>query len=264
MKQFLPFAFILFFAASGFSQTCTPDPTFADSTAGVYPLPYDEATNPQGGITDSACINEPYEFVFTAVVNDSITVQIGSFPLDSLVLTSVDGLPTGIEYACDPPTCSFPKNSLGCVTLFGTPTNEANLGDNELTIEATVYSFGIPFNLSFPDPTFFPGSYSLFVFDSGESDCIVGTQEVLADVGAIRNLPNPFTGVTNIEVDLLQSGEFTFFITDMFGKRVHQEEMFLDAGLNGFAVDANGWAPGIYLYTLQNEKGAVTQKMVVQ
>ncbi len=264
MKQFLPFAFILFFAVNGFSQMCTPDPSFADSMAGVYPLPYDADTNPMGGITDSACINEPYEFIFTAVVSDSIVVPLGAFPLDSLVLTSVDGLPDGVEWACDPPTCSFPKNSLGCVTLFGTANNEANLGDNELVIEATVYSFGIPFDLSFPDPTFFPGSYSLYVFDSGESDCITSTTEVLTEVGSIRNLPNPFTGVTNIEVDLMEAGEFTFMVTDMYGKQIHQEELFLDAGLNGFAVDAAGWAPGIYLYTLQNERGAITQKMIVQ
>ena len=141
MKQLLPFAFILFFAVNGFSQTCTPDPSFADSTAGVYPLPYDEATNPMGGISDSACINEPYEFVFTAVVSESITVPGGTdVPLDSLILTDVSGLPDGIEWACDPPNCVFEQNSLGCVVLFGTPNNEASIGDNELVIEATVFT----------------------------------------------------------------------------------------------------------------------------
>lgn len=44
------------------AQTCTPDPAYADSSAGVYPKPYDLATNPGGGITQCAVIGEYFQF----------------------------------------------------------------------------------------------------------------------------------------------------------------------------------------------------------
>ncbi|MGB5026097.1 MAG: hypothetical protein WBO44_12155, partial [Saprospiraceae bacterium] len=77
MKHFYLIILNFFIVCSVQSQNCLPDSIYRDSSAGVYPKPV-SPTNPNGGITKKACINKPYEFVFTVVVPD--TVLVPAFP----------------------------------------------------------------------------------------------------------------------------------------------------------------------------------------
>ncbi|MFQ5448097.1 MAG: hypothetical protein ACE5FF_14330, partial [Saprospiraceae bacterium] len=105
----LTFLALSFFALAS-AQDCQPDEIYADSSNGVYPLPYDSIISPNGGINECAVIGQPYEFTFTVVVGDTFTFGAFSFPLDSISVTSVQGLPEGLNYACNPATsCSFPS-----------------------------------------------------------------------------------------------------------------------------------------------------------
>lgn len=269
MKQFLLFFAFSICALPAFAQfgLCVPNPIYADSSAGVYPLPYEPTQTPDGGITDSACLNKPYQFVFTAVISDSIDIPgFGSIPLDSLRLESVTGLPDGIEYACNPPTCLFEKDNSGCVVLFGTPTNAGNLGDNQLVITATAYSF-IPIeNLTFPNPAFFPGEYSLYVHEETYPDCFVypvSTQEQIPNLEQVRNIPNPFTGMTTIEVRSKTTEAYQLIVTDMLGRTLHQQTVQIQEGVNQIPFDGTPLAEGIYLYTLRNANGFITNKMMI-
>jgi hypothetical protein len=271
MKQFILFSLLIFIGlGTSFAQinTCTPDETFADSTAGVYPLPYDEATNPLGGITDSACFNKDFQFVLNIVVNDTITVGPISYPLDSITLATegaVMGLPQGFSYACDPPSCSFPKNSVGCAVIYGKAENPADIGPNDLTIEGTFYTLGLPITLTFPNPALAPGSYTLWVLEEDDPDCTVftSTGDLLRSVEEVRNIPNPFAGNTTIEIVANQSEEVQFAVMDLYGKMVYQSEVQLVAGTNQIDFDGSQLPEGIYLYVIANGKGSVAQKMVI-
>ena len=69
-------------------------------------------------------------------------IEIGGNPLalDRVELETsgaVLGLPTGLTYGCNPPSCVFPKDTEGCVNLYGTPTGD--VGDYPLEIVATAY-----------------------------------------------------------------------------------------------------------------------------
>lgn len=269
MKQLLLFLAFVLTALPAFAQfgICEPDQIYADSAAGVYPLPYEPDLTPEGGITDSACLNKPYQFEFTAVINDSVTIPgFGTIPLDSLRLESVSGLPTGMEWSCNPPSCLFPKNTLGCVAVYGTATSTADLGDNELVITVTAYSF-IPIeNLTFPNPAFFPGSYSLYVYPEDNPDCYVypvSTTEVPSNLESVRNIPNPFNGTTTLEVQSKTNEQYDLIVTDMLGQQVHRQRVTLTEGLNQIPFDGGQLAEGIYLYTFQNENGQLTKKMVI-
>lgn len=255
------------FSAQAQFGTCTADPTFIDSLAGVYPLPFDETTNPEGGIPDSACLNKNYQFVFNAVVNDTINVGGIPFVLDSLkfpLTGAVAGLPTGITYACDPPSCVFQQNTVGCVVLYGKATDPADLGQNELLISATLFTGGLPIPLTFPNPTLFPGHYYLYVLEEDSPNCAVysNTTEPQKPFTDLRTVPNPFTDETVIELTANLPGVYQFQVTDMLGRVVHRQTLQLVNGLNQIPFDGASLSNGIYWYTLQNGQARLTAKMV--
>ncbi|MCH8317954.1 MAG: hypothetical protein IIA88_05570, partial [Bacteroidetes bacterium] len=89
------------------AQVCVPDPQFTQP--GIYP---DTVT----GFADG-CAGKPYEQLITNVVPaDTFVDPPGVFVIiDSVVLSSVAGLPPGFTYQCEPASCSWPGGSTGCV-----------------------------------------------------------------------------------------------------------------------------------------------------
>ncbi|MBR9922837.1 MAG: T9SS type A sorting domain-containing protein [Bacteroidetes bacterium] len=273
MKKLLLLICGLMLSAAAIAQIdfCEADESYQDSIAGVYPLPYDEMENPEGGIPDSACLNKAYQFTFTAVVNDTLLLGGTPIVIDSLVLATegaVTGLPSGISYACNPPDCVFDANSIGCVVLYGTPDDAADLGDNELVINAKVYGpfFPLGFDLTFPNPQLFPGNYSLYVHEEDYSNCfeyVSGVVEADLSIHEIRNLPNPFSDQTTIEVTTNEADQYLFEVTNLMGARIHTETVRLEEGINQIQFDGSQLSNGIYLYSFRNEKGMATRKMII-
>jgi hypothetical protein len=245
--------------------TCIPDPSYQDSMAGVYPLPYDALTNPTGGITDSACLNKDYQFVFTAVVGDSLNFGGFIYILDSLKIDSLVGLPEGFDYNCNNPTCTFYQNELGCAVIYGKATNPADIGSHNLTIFAKIFTGGLPISLSFPNPLLAPGNFFLWVLPEDSPNCYVYTSafEVASEFESIRNVPNPFTGITTIEVDSREAGSYQLRVADMLGRVVHTQTVQINQGLNQVAFDGSQLPDGLYLYTFSNGRSQVTQKMQI-
>jgi len=98
---------ISFFNSNLYGQACVPDPQY--TAPGIYP---DTAIGLASG---SQCV--PYSEVITLVVpTDTIICTI-----DSVVLTAVSGLPPGLSYQCEPPFCSMPGGTSGCLLISGTP-----------------------------------------------------------------------------------------------------------------------------------------------
>lgn len=248
------------------AQNCNPDMSYADSTAGVYPEPYEPTINPGGGITECAVIGQPFEFTLTIVVNDTLTYQGLSFPLDSVVVNSVSGLPVGIGYACDPPNCHFLSNTIGCAKLFGTPTSSNAPGGYDLIIAGFAYvngsSFGLPIN--FPDANLAPGKYTIHVNASSNDPCAATATTELSKQLSIQTVPNPVFGPAQIKINSQISGSFQFQVLDLLGQRMEQRSVSIVTGENSIAFDASQLCNGLYLIQLQNEVGQVTQKVMVQ
>ena len=97
------------------AQNCVPG---TQTIPGIYP---DSATGLKCAIVSSL-----YSEVITAVVPIDTTTDFGGNPtafwIDSIVLLSITGLPTGIVYGCAPSSCGFPGGTSGCVKVTGTPT----------------------------------------------------------------------------------------------------------------------------------------------
>jgi hypothetical protein len=271
MKRLLTLFCLSLFVVGAHAQvrTCTPNPAIPDTLFGVFPLPYDPATSPNGGIRDTACLNKPYEFVFTAVVGATIKVGTIAFPLDSVrlpVTGGVGNLPTGLTYNCNPGNCVFKSNTKGCVVIFGTVTDPAKIGDYNLTISAQAFvnSSPQPLSIVFPSPLIAAGTYVLSVRPQNFSNCKVASDEdVLETLISLKNVPNPFTGSTEFIVSSQVSEDVTLTVRDLFGRTLHTMQVPLLEGVNSIHFDGAGLPNGYYIYSLSNERGSVSSKLMI-
>lgn len=244
---------------------CEPDQTFADSSQVVFPLPLDPSTGLGGIEAFPACIGEPFELVFSFRVGDSATISgftVDLFRAEIATTDGITGLPEGINYFCNPPDCIFPDTTLGCIVLRGTPTAANTPGVNKLVISAGVVAdiVGI-FNTTIPGPLF-TGEYNLVLNEAGGCES-VSTNDYLAQNISLANIPNPVVAQTMIEVSSDISGDFQFNVFDVAGKRLHAEQIQLTTGYNSFNYDASELEAGMYIYSVSNGTGAISEKMIV-
>lgn len=272
MKQYLLLILISFFTINISAQHCIPDETYRDSAAGVYPRPYHPVNSPDGGITESACINAGYEFVLTFKIPPFI--QIPPFPvefqIDSIVIEetgAVGGLPVGLTYACNPPDCVFvPEDTLACMVIRGTATNVNSPGVYPLSISTIVYHSAGNLDVDFPN-TIIPGmdgAYDLTLEAEGSPDCfIVGTNDYLSKNISVFNSPNPFGSTTIIEISSKVDESLEFRVFDMLGNLVHIRKVEIFEGTTHVEFDGTRLPNGIYTYTLSNKTNVIAKKMVI-
>jgi len=268
MKKALLTSLVIFgVLISGYAQfgSCEPDQIYMDSALGVYPSPFDPVLNPTGGITDSACLNKDFQFVFTAVVGDTLNFGGNAYVMDSIRINGVSGLPDGFSYNCSNPSCTFLQSELGCAVIFGKATNAADIGQHELFIEATVFTGGLPLTLSFPNPLLVPGHFYLYVLEEDNPNCTEFTSlfEFANEFERVQNMPNPFSTTTTIEVETQKAGDYQLHVTDMFGRVVHIQSVQIIEGLNQIEFDGSQLPDGLYLYTFSNGVSQVTKKMQI-
>ena len=251
--------FALFCALSVAAQPiCVRDSSIIASGELLAPAPYTPA-EPNYNLND-ACIDNPY--------NQSVTINVpttfSNFPIINVSIATtgaISDLPVGITYACDPPSCVFPAGSLGCIVLFGTPTN-ANIApdtfDLGITAMVTTPIGGLP--VEFPG-TLAPESNYFLALKS--SACLVGTYEAGNQFTLLKNSPNPFTNQTLITAESLIRGGFQFEVFDMLGQRVHTQTIPLEVGRNEFTFDAGRLSSGTYIYTLSNATGKIANRLLI-
>jgi Secretion system C-terminal sorting domain len=277
MKKLLLSALLFCLMNTFANAQCVPDAIYKDSTFGVYPKPYEPTINPKGGVNKSACIGKPFKFVFTAKIPDSTVVAtpFGSLPakIDSVILDKKDintivGLPVGMTYACNPPNCVFYPKKSACLYMYGTATNANKAGDYELKIKTVGYVnvAGLPFNaaISFPDKNIAPGTYILKLEPVTSTTCFVsGASDKYENISYISANPNPTNDLTKIAFYMEENDVLDFIVTDITGKRIHQETRKAEHGINTIDFDASNLNAGVYIYSLGNQKGRVTNRLVV-
>lgn len=273
MKQILTLALILF-ASMTINAQCMPDQTYADSTGFVFPPPFSD-DRPDGGIPDTACINQYYEFVLTLKIPETLVfngIQANLEYLEVETTGAVSNLPAGMSYACNPPTCKFtPADEMACIIVSGTATDPADIGVHELSIAAQVKVdiLAIPVSANFPDNTGLiagaDGTYALTVKEEGTcAPLATSTNDLTNQDVLVRNAPNPFSSTTTIEVQSTVSDDFEFSVYDLLGNRIHFDNIRINEGENRFDFDGSQLDNGMYLYTISKGTATFTSKMVIQ
>jgi len=260
---FLAFMSTVLFGAAQ-EPACLPDTTLPDSVL-LFPLPALD-TAPGSGFQREACLGRPYEQVITFTVPDQFPSPVGPIPLDFIALdtvTSIPDLPEGLDYACNPPDCLFEAETSGCLVIFGTPTDSADIGADTISISGIVSAGGTQFELSFPGEGTVPGIYAIDINAEGPACETSSVSNPLAETLELQNRPNPFYGFTQIRVNAQRGGAYRFQVHDLLGRLLHDEQVRLLEGENVLPFDGSRLAPGIYLYSLADGRYRVTRRMVV-
>jgi hypothetical protein len=174
-----------------------------------------------------------------------------------------------MNYACNPPNCVFAAKKTGCITLFGTATSANVAGDFELKIKTIGYldiGLGpITYPLTFPNKDIAPGTYILKLEPNNATTCFVtGANDKYENITYISANPNPTTDLTKIAFYMAENDVLDFIVTDITGKRVHQETRNAEHGINTIDFDVSSLNAGVYIYSLGNQKGRVTNRLVVR
>ncbi len=80
-----------------------------------------------------------------------------------------------------------------------------------------------------------------------------------------QNVPNPFDGLTEVNVYHQNAGDISLEVTNIAGKTVMtMEKTNVQPGVSKFVIDGSQFAAGVYFYTVQQGDQRITKKMVVQ
>ncbi len=267
MKKGLLLLFSLCMIVSMQAQNCLVDESLPDTFLGVSPLPpLDETTY----VPDNfVCIGIPYEYTFTAQVPTELEALGTTIELYSVEITAVNGLPEGLNYVCEPADCIFPGGQPGCLKVEGTAAATVAVGDYPIEIVGTVQNnLGFPLEVTFPDESgLLPPEYSLpyvlRVTDDATQCSGTSTDDLFTQqVSVAQNSPNPFSGITNIKVNA-EAGDYDFQVFNMAGELVHNRSVYI-AGEQNIQFDGSRMEAGVYMYTLSNELGSITKRMVIK
>lgn len=237
MKKLLLIASVAFFGALNLNAQCTPDASLTGS--GIYP---DSATNFVGG-----CVGVPYTQVIQNVVPTDTTVPVFGFPvpatIDSIVLVNVTGLPPGMNFSCNPNSCSFVGGQTGCAVIEGT-CNTAGTYNMVFDLTAYVTLQGLPQSQDFTL------DYYKIVIGACAADLAENENSMF------KLSPNPANN--KVVVDGLK-GQNNIALTNAAGQLIKTFNTYEGASLE---MNLDGLNNGLYFVTVSNERGTEVMKLI--
>jgi hypothetical protein len=226
---------------------CTPDVSCvpAGKTYGICP---DSTTGLKHGV-----VGVPYsETVSLMIPATGADLGQPSATVKDVQITSVDSLAPGLSYTCVPSNCTFPGNSTGCVLISGTPTQ---VWDKRIVVKAMAHVTVGGFPLSYPQE--FKQYRSVVTAATG----IETLAQNKFDVG--QNIPNPFNGKSEIRFSVITNETIDFKVYNMLGAVVYTNNFKAEKGQNIITMEANAFAPGVYIYSVGNATQTITKRMIV-
>ena len=266
----LTFSYIL-----GFAQ-CTPNSLYQDSVYNIWPDTIQNLPHATQGVNYYTQIDlkTPTTLIEAASGDSSITTidtlgnsyYVGTWPVDSMVMVSTIGAPSGITLDCNTPNCTFEGDVVGCANVYGTTNDPA--GIYPITIEVNVYThgsitvFGIPIPVE-TDLYSATGSYETITGYNIVVNSATGLETFHQDDFVLfQNTPNPFAEYTNIQFNAPNSDNVVFEVIDMFGRSVYTEQITATKGLNTYQFSYD-LSAGIYMYNINNGKESISKRMIV-
>jgi len=96
-----------------------------------------------------------------------------------------------------------------------------------------------------------------------EYDPQTGIHLNLIDESGIIVFPNPFQDELYLKLQLLSKSDLVFSVFSLSGIKILSKDIFgLPSGVNTIAINLNDLNPGIYLYSLRNNKQLLSGKLV--
>ena len=279
MKKIILALMIIFANVNAYSQ-CSTNPIYQDSTYNIWPdtnvnlpvavqsISYHAELNIKTPATliEAAAGDSSFTQLDTTILGTSYSFQLADWPVDSMSLVSIDGLPNGLSLSCTYNNCILPGNVLTCASLDGTSSDP--IGVYPITIWVDVYTHGI-LDLGIIQ---YPLSTSLFDA-TGSYESVTGYKIVISNTSSyemfnstkltlLQSVPNPSNGNTIIKFNTPKSENISFNITDMFGKIIYSKEIESISGLNTININED-LSAGIYTYSIKNDEKMLSKRMVI-
>jgi hypothetical protein len=260
MKKLLSFLMIgtcaVLTAQNANAQACTPNPIYADSSAGIYP---DSATFRSWSWVGQ--VGEAYDRQITVKIPSDTTVNFPGVGIVTLTVNyfkvdSVVGQPSGFSYVCSgsQDSCYFVGNSTGCIQISGNPTV---VGEYPLSVYVTANVTHALLG-TFNAPQSVITSYIIDVDNSASVETLNANK---FEVG--QNIPNPASGSTTINFTSPVASTVDFKVYNMLGMVVKNNKIDAVSGLNKINFNTNELSQGVYVYAITNGNSTITKRMVV-
>ena len=235
MKKAILFCLLSALYLGSSAQNCDPDTTITDP--GIYPESLDTAT-----------VGVSFEHVLQILSLKDTMVLFGqsmvSATIDSIRIDSIKGLPASMSYACEPSTCVFTWEDVGCAVVSGTAT-EGEEGEHPLEIYVSYFAR--------------VGSITIPVQDTIEDYSLVieaATTGILDLESGVFIGPNPsISGVFNYRTQVPVLGIRVFTTT---GKLVYEESTPSSTG----SIDLSALPKGVYVLVMESEQGRQLYKLI--
>ena len=258
------------------SAQCSPNSLYQDSTYNIWPDTIQNLPHVTQGLNYYTQIDlkTPTTLIEASSGDSSITTidtlgtahYVGHWPVDSMIMVSTIGLPSGITLDCNTPNCMYPGDIVGCANVYGTTNDPA--GVYPIIIEVNVYTHGSITVFGFPvavetDLYSATGAYETIEGYNIVVNSVTGLETFHQDDFVLfQNAPNPFTEFTNIQFNAPKSDNVAFEVIDMFGRSVYAEKITATKGVNTYQF-SHDLSAGIYMYTIDNGKESISKRMIV-
>ena len=266
---------LIFSYTLGFAQ-CIPNSLYQDSVYNIWPDTIQNLPHATQGVNYYTQIDlkTPTTLIEAASGDSSLTTidtlgnsyYIGTWPVDSMVMVSTIGAPSGIILDCNTPNCAYEGDVVGCANVYGTTNDPA--GVYPITIAINVYTHGsiTVFGIPIPVETDLYSALGDYEYIEGYKIVVNSVTGLEAfhqdDFVLFQNTPNPFAGFTNIQFNSPKSDNVEFEVIDMFGRSIYTDRIAATKGLNTYQFSHN-LSSGIYMYTINNGKESISKCMIV-
>lgn len=197
-----------------------------------------------------------YEAVLTLNVPSDTTYLGLTVVLDSMVLTSISGIPADFEYQCNPNNCVFYGGESGCISISGTTFDNADAKIWNIVANFDYWiTFGnTPFSLSDQvtdykiDLTGFPTGISVNLFD--QPYLIVE--------------PNPVNSSSKILYKLPAQGNYSLKVYSILGTEILNNQSSTKGNVEEYSLGQLSLDAGIYFASIQQQDYNRTLRFVVK
>lgn len=250
-KYLLSVAVSVFFAATLLAQTCVIDTNNANLLS-----PTSE---------ELPCVerNAPYSIVLQLFTPPNI----GGVGVDSIAITTFNGLPTGITNTCNPVNCTMVGFGRACITLAGTTSD--SVGAYLIDYDGYAYTEQGTASFDYLRDNF-PGiipEYTLFVINPGGFCVNTGSTGIsstnVENSTGFSVSPNPGNGLFEFRLKHVSGMGGEIAVMDMAGRTVYSQQN--TAGFfNTTTIDLTGFAKGMYLLQYRTRDGVSAKKIIVE
>ncbi len=149
--------------------------------------------------------------------------------------------------------CYWSAPGNGCVVVSGTPNT---VGTFPIKITSQARALALVIYIWSPAPDNF--DYKLVITAPASVETLDLTKFEVE-----QNAPNPFTGKSEIRFSSVNSNNVDFKVFNLLGSVVYSNSFKADKGANSINIEANTFAPGVYMYSIKNGDQTITKRMIV-